>query len=261
MKNCLVVLTFALSVPSFAQTRTEIIHSIGESSGDKSVIVRYVSGRVALVEKEEAEKLRAIEAMKSSRHATSLKSLSALHTEEPVFTPSVISAGEATSLFNRMNRNYTRKSECSDRAHVWAHDEFQQSGHLGQKAFIFFTDAYIKRTGFKWWFHVAPMYDVESGGSVQKMVFDYMYKNRPVPVAEWKNMMVHSGRECVTDFNFNTDYDAGADQTQDCYMKFTSMYYHIPAEVGAKENGNYRTSFDQGEVSSTRVRAFHSGGL
>jgi len=252
----MVFLTLAFALPVFANT--EQIHSVGESSGDEPVIVRYTSGRVALVDKNKAEKLRTLQAFRYER--STLKSFTSFLTEEPPYTPSVISMGEATNLFNRMNRNYTRKSECSDRAHVWTHDEFTQSGLLGQKAFIFFTDAYIKRTGFKWWFHVAPMYDVQTGSGVQKMVFDYMYKNRPVPVSEWKNMMVHSGRECVTEFNFN-DYDAGADQSQDCYMKFTNMYYHFPAEIGAKENGTYRTSFDEGEVSSTRARAFNSGSL
>lgn len=266
MKKCMVLLTLAFALPVFAETHNDKIHSIGESRGDEPVIVRFESGRVAFVEKDEAEKLQNLKALKDARikfnldARNALKSFSAIETEEPAYTPSVISSAEANNLFNRMNKNYTRKSECSDRAHVWTYDEFQNNGLLGQKAFIFFTDAYIKRTRFKWWFHVAPMYDVQTGDGVQKMVFDYMYKSRPVPVAEWKGMMVHSGRECVMDFNFN-DYNAGADQSQDCYMKFTSMYYHFPAEIGSKENGTYRTAFDQGEVNSTRSRAFNSGSL
>lgn len=263
MKNFAVFLTLAFALPIFADSSAQRIHSIGENTGDDSVVVRYTNGRIALVEPDEADKLRALEGVKNSHISSSLNSLkffSALNEEQPLFNPSVISMAEATNLFNRMNRNYTRKSECSDRAHVWTYDEFSQNGLLGQKAFIFFTDAYIKRTGFKWWFHVAPMYDVQSGGGVQKMVFDYMYMSRPVPVAEWKNMMVHSGRECVTEFNFN-DYNAGADQSQDCYMKYTSMYYHFPADIGAMENGTFRTSFDEGQVSSTRARAFKSGSL
>jgi hypothetical protein len=263
MKNCLVLLTLAFSFPIFSQTQTDKILSIGQSAADDTVVIRFESGRVAMVDEAEAQKLRAMEALKDSRHEISpdsMKSFSSLNNEEPPYTPSVISQAEATNLFNRMNRNYTRKSECSDRAHVWTYDEFERNSLNGQKAFIFFTDAYIKRTGFKWWFHVAPMYDVQTSGGVQKMVFDYMYMGRPAPVSEWKNLMVHSKRECVTEFNFN-DYNAGADQTQDCYMKFSSMYYHFPAEIGARENGTYRSEFNPVEVKSTRARAFHSGSL
>lgn len=259
MKNFMVLWTLAFSFPGFAMTQSERIHSISDDFESDEVIVRYESGEVAFVDQASAQRLRALESFKSSRSQE--KTMSALLEEAPLYTPSVITQGEATELFNRLNKNYTRKSECSDRAHVWAYDEASARGLKGQKAFIFFTDAYIKRTGFKWWFHVAPMYDVQTGGGVQKMVFDYMYKDRPVTVTEWKNMMVHSGRDCVMDFNFNTDYDAGADQSQDCYMKYTSMYYHFPAEIGAMENGTFRTSFDQGEVNSTRARAFTSGGL
>lgn len=245
MKKLMVLMTLAFAVPAFA------------NSDDNRVVIRHPNGLAEIISRSQSEKFQDLN---SFRYERSLKSLSALHVEAPAFTPSVITMAEATNLFNRMNRNYRRKSECSDRAHVWAYDEFTKNGLMGQKAFIFFTDAYIKRTGFKWWFHVAPMYDVQTGNGVQKMVFDYMYMSRPVPVAEWKNLMVHSGRECVTEFNFN-DYNAGADQTQDCYMRFTSMYYHFPADIGASENGTFRTSFNDAEVNSTRARAFNTGSL
>lgn len=60
------------------------------------------------------------------------------------------------------------------------------------------------------------MYSTASG---KKMVMDYQFFDRPVTFTEWKNNLVFTKRECVTEFNF-LDYDAGADQTQDCYTKF-----------------------------------------
>src|SRR5690606_29917524 len=141
------------------------------------------------------------------------------------------------------------------RAHVWAWDEFAKSGTKSEKAFLFLTDTYIKRTRYKWWFHVAPMYTTSSG---KKIVMDYQFLDRPVTFKEWKNHLVFSKRECVTEFNF-LDYDAGADQTQDCYTKAEPMYYYIPGDIAAYERGSPKTNWSEFEVNASRSRAFFKG--
>lgn len=68
------------------------------------------------------------------------------------FEPTVIKGGmqEAWNIFNRSNPYYKRISECTDRAHVWAHDEFKKNGTKSIKAFVLFTASYINSVRFKW---------------------------------------------------------------------------------------------------------------
>jgi hypothetical protein len=89
---------------------------------------------------------------------------------------------------------------------------------------------------------------------------DYQFLDHPVTYTEWKNRLVFSGRDCVTDFKF-ADYDAGADQTQDCYQKHEPMYYYVPQDSGAFEAGHGKTGWSMGEVNGARSRAFFKGSV
>ena len=233
------------------------IHSIVRGTHGEPHLVKFKSGIVKIVEQGNVAELKAYETQLGSQklRSISLANETLPLVEEVPFQPSVVPDREISAIFNRMNPHIKRKSECSDRAHVWSWDEEQRSGIKSQKAFLFLTDAYIRRTGYKWWFHVAPLFTTASG---QKIVMDYQFLDRPVPFTQWKNLLVFSKRECVTDFKFN-DYNRGADQTQDCYTKFEPMYYHFPAEIGARENGTPRTQWNTAEVLSSRARAFSKG--
>lgn len=265
MKNFMLLLTFVLSGHVFAETLTGSIHSINRGQGSEPHIIRLKSGEVMFVEQGQEDKLSALEALQGSsfeasiNKSNSLQSISGIDRLEAIdqqaFAPTVVSGGQLQEIFARMNENIRRRSECSDRAHVWSYDEFKQSGVQSEKVFLFLTDTYIRKNRYKWWFHVAPLYTVNGGA---KMVMDKQFLDRPVTAAEWKNLLVFSKRECVMDFAFNA-YNAGADQSQDCYMKFVPMYYHFPAEIGAMENGTSRTMFNESEVSGARNRAFMSG--
>lgn len=174
----------------------------------------------------------------------------------PAYEPTLIpSLAEAEAIFNRLNTDYKRRSECSDRAHIWAWEEFKNHGIKSEKVFAFFTATYINRTGFKWWFHVAPLITVQTENGPVKMVLDYQFKTRPVPVKEWTDMMVFSKRECKMTKKFS-EYDVNP-QTEDCYMMIDSMYYRLPGDLHAQElQGQYRISFDPSEVKATYRYAF-----
>ncbi len=92
------------------------------------------------------------------------------------------------------------------------------------------------------------------------MVMDAQFFNRPVTFTEWKNNLVFSKRECVADFRF-LDYNAGADQTQDCYTKHEPMYFYIPGDIGNFESGRGKTDWSTSEVNASRSRAFFKGSL
>lgn len=228
------------------------VHSIVRGKEGEPHLIKFNSGAVHFVEQDEEHKLAAYKAMIKTTKQNKL-----LFQEESDFQPSVLANDEIQAIFKRMNPYIRRKSECSDRAHVWAWDEFQRSGAKSEKAFLLLTDTYIRRTRYKWWFHVAPMYTEASG---QKMVLDKQFLDRPVTFNEWKNLLVFSKRDCVTDFRF-LDYDAGADQTQDCYTKAEPMFYFIPGDIGARENGRPRTGWSSSEVNASRSRAFFEGSI
>ncbi len=270
MKNMFFLITF-LSLPVLGETLTDRIHSVVETSSD-SHIVRFEKGRVGFitddlldemknntgaevqVELDRKSEIRQLTVTKAPLATYDIYLKNNLFQEPPAFEPTVISKAKVNEIYRSMNHNFKRLSECSDRAHVWAWDEFKKSGIKSQKAFVFLTASYINRVRFKWWFHVAPMFNVEG----QNMVTDVMYKDRPVPFKEWKDMMVFSKRDCKLTTKFS-EYDVNP-QTEDCYMMIDSMYYRLPGELHAQElNGTYRSEWNESEVNSARSRAFNVG--
>ncbi len=270
-----IILFFFFSTVVFAEQLTDRIHSVVES-GNKIHMVRFEKGRVGflseellgdlknkvgaevLVELDQRNELRQLRVLKAPTGTYDVYLKNALMQDPPPFETTVISAEKINEAFKTMNPNFKRLSECADRAHVWAYDEFQKSGIKSQKAFIFLTASYINRVRFKWWYHVAPMFDVETDSGIQKMITDVMYKDRPVTLKEWKNMMVFSGRDCKVTTKFS-EYDVNP-QTEDCYLMIESMYYRLPGDLSDQETaGKYRTDWSESEVNSARSWGFNSG--
>jgi hypothetical protein len=176
--------------------------------------------------------------------------------DPPPFNPTILnSIGAAQAMFNRLNSEFKRDSECTDRAHVWAYDEYKTNNIASEKVFAFFTASYIDRNRFKWWFHVAPLVSVNINGSIQKYVLDIRYKDRPTPIKEWTDMMVYSHRDCKMTTRFS-EYDVNP-QTEDCYMMIDSMYYRLPSDLHLQETlGAYRDQWIESEVRSSRFVGF-----
>jgi hypothetical protein len=253
MKSIMLMAFFSFCHLAGAATNGSV-HSIVRSDDGGPHLVKMISGEVVFVDQNDERKLQIFEKQIKQQFVLENKSLPFV---EPVYTPTPVQEKDLGKIFKNMNPFMKRKSECSDRAHVWSWDEFERSGIQSEKAFLLLTDTYIKRHRYKWWFHVAPMFTTTSG---KKFVMDKQFLDRPVTFEQWKNFLVFSKRECVTDFRF-LDYDAGADQTQDCYVKFEPMYYYIPGEIGARENGKAKTNWYSNEVNASRSRAFFKGSL
>lgn len=248
------ILLTTFLIISFQANAADHVHSIVRGQNGEPHLVKLSSGEVRFIEQGDEHQLAKYES-KLKKTPTTVYKMQLAEGEE--YAPTPVTDKEIQNIWNRMNPFIKRRSECSDRAHVWAYDEFTKTGTKSQKAFLMLTDTYIKRTRYKWWFHVAPMYTTTSG---KKMVMDYQFFDRPVTFTQWKNHLVFSKRECVTDFRF-LDYDAGADQTQDCYTKHEPMYYYIPGDIGNFENGRGKTGWSTGEVNGARSRAFFKGSI
>lgn len=238
------------------------IHSIEKVKGTKTQIVKFENGRVAFIDNANLNEMKKYEAhfieakINPASQLLTFKSLETqirpmsepfLERTPPAYEPTVVSMEEANKMFNRLNPNYKRKSECSDRAHVWSFEEFQNHQIKTEKVFAFFTASYINKNRMKWWFHVAPLVSVKSGDDIQKMVLDYTFMRRPVPIKEWTDFMVASKRECKLAKKYS-EYDVNP-QTEDCYMMIDSMYYKLPLELQNQElQGAYKSSWAHGEV-------------
>lgn len=254
MKNLLFLTVLLITSGLRADNTHDEIYSITRGKKGDPHLIKLKSGAVEFLEHSEQDKLEifekilAIQSSSNQYHKT-------LTPDEVQFEPTPLSDDKIETIFKQMNPFIKRKSECTDRAHVWAWDEYQRNQTNSQKAFLFLTDTYIKRHRYKWWFHVAPMFTSTSG---QKFVTDVQFLNRPVTFSEWKNFLVFSKRECVTEFSF-LEYNAGADQSQDCYVKFLPMFYRIPGDIGNLEQGRPRTDWNVSEVNASRSRAFFKG--
>lgn len=172
------------------------------------------------------------------------------------FKPSIIgSETKAKNLFNKMNSDFKPNAETSDRAHVWASEVFKKTGLKSQKVFIFFTMNYINRTGFKWWFQVAPAFVVNVNGKKELKVFDYTHASEPLSVKQWTDLFISSKRPCRLTEKYSEYEDTRF--SEECFVIVDSMYYQLPGELSAKEtSGRVVTEFNHKNIEISKQRAF-----
>jgi hypothetical protein len=173
----------------------------------------------------------------------------------PSFGPTLLNSEvQVQQVFERLNPGFRKGSECSDRAHIWAFEEYQHHGIESEKAFIFFTDRYISSQRFKWWFHVAPMVNVQGRTSAERRVLDFTFAQGPLSPEDWSRLLVYSGRGCPVIERY-ADYQRSSDE--DCYLLFESMYYRLPLQLARRETmGQYRHGFSSSEINFARSMGF-----
>ncbi|HXH31040.1 MAG TPA: protein-glutamine glutaminase family protein [Bacteriovoracaceae bacterium] len=269
MKTLIMLGLFSFSGLLSAETISSRIHSVEEG------LVKFENGRVAFLEDANLDlsalsdgtviaELDAQSNLIAARkvHSPTEKSilLDPIYIQGPPtspFVPTIVpSMAEAVNIFNRSNPRFKRATECSDRAHVWAHDEFKKTGTKSEKVFVFFTASYINRVRFKWWFHVAPLYTVNVNGSTQKFVMDYLFMNGPATIKEWTDLMVFTKRSCKMTTRFS-EYDVNP-QTEECYMMIDSMHYRLPGELQTQElpANKYKVGTTPAELKGCYNRTF-----
>ncbi len=278
MKNFLSVCLLFSASTGFTEVIRSSIHSVELSRTERPHMIKFNNGRVAFLERR--ERFLANDLLETSSrgdivevNVSDEQNLLSIQTvEEKVrfkqlnvmeegmnatFEPTVLASfQDAKKIFNSFNSSYKRSSECTNRAHIWGHEEFKKNSTKSMKVFIFFTNSYIIRHKFKWWFHVAPMFAVKHDGKVENFVFDYMFNHQPVKVSEWKDNFLFSKRDCKLDGTF-TEYDQRADQRQDCYMMFRPMYYWMPGDFSAEEISNvHKADFLMGDIRAAYSEAF-----
>ena len=276
MKQIFTIILLLSTHLSYADRVTGVIYAI-DRVDPETFLIKFSNGRVAYLpahKKKLHSKLKLLSAQDEIRaeldhrfmlldvqslgeNMSAQKSQSLyLETTPPIFYPTVLpSLKEVEKIFQRLNSNYKRGSECSNRAHVWAWEEFIHHNINSQKVFVLFTASYINRNHFKWWFHVAPLLSFKTENGTDQRVLDYMFDRRPRTIKEWTDNFVFSHRPCKETKKFS-EYDVNP-QTEDCYFMTDTMFTWNPIDLRNQElEERYKSSFSQFEIRSAYGQAF-----
>lgn len=172
------------------------------------------------------------------------------------YTPTVLpNLASVDSIFKRMNRRWQRNSQCYNRAHVWNYEEFQRTGLLSKKVFIFYTRRYIREYRFYWWFHAIPTVLAQHEGTLVERYLDPMFARTPLTQKGWTDIFIRSRRSCpvITKYSQYRDNQ----EAEHCYLHFSSMYYWQPRDLDNYERTGFeKKSFIRSEVNHAYWEAF-----
>lgn len=154
---------------------------------------------------------------------------------------------DATAAMNAFRRQNLRNAQCYDKAHVWAYEENRHYGTQLGKAFLFFSDSYIRRYRYQWWFHVAPYGLMRMNGNVVERIMDAGYYSSPLQAKVWTDMFMKNKAKCKVVSKYS-DYSQRPGE-DDCYIIKSSMYFWQPKDLEAFEASHIqKTKFIDWEI-------------
>ena len=263
---------FSLINSAYAERITDKIHSLSAGTKGQDHLLYLNSGRVIRVspstfsitdfesgqmieaEVDEQNRLESISSLPDE--SLPQETLPEIETEFEFEHEATVltSYAEANSIFRGMNRSYKKNTECTDRAHVWSYEEWKKHGLISRKVFMFFTNTYIRRYNYHWWFHVSPYTLVGN----QEYIMDRKYTSAPRTRKTWSDIFIYSKRSCpVTTY---AHYRRNKNGPEHCFHVKSSMYNRLPYHVRMQEDyGRVQTRFNTSEVNFS-YRAFNRRG-
>lgn len=274
----LLVLSMLLSftLKAFAVTYITQIHSIDKGEQDRPHLILLSNGHTAFIENSQKSLVDDIQTsqergdtveieLDADLNVLAVKTVSPERVEprgEEVlsggmysYEPSILDITTARNAFAGMRRDYQRESQCYNRAHIWSYEEYNRSGLKSNKLFLFFTTRYIRNYRYHWWFHVAPMVYVGDSEQFNWRVLDRRYTSGPLSTKNWTNIFMKNRATCPVVYNYS-DY-RNHQQSKDCYLIPTSMYFWQPRDIERQERTGYvKTQYYSSEVSHAYWEAF-----
>lgn len=164
---------------------------------------------------------------------------------------------KALKIFKTLNTKTRRRSQCFNRAHIWAkhmNDEYQVDS---MKILIYYTKKYRKEVSKKWWFHIAPMIDVNG----QYYVMDREFTRAPVTNDQWEKIFIKKIKDksyrCKKIDNIKEYYDSSNTNTEFCNIQYTSMYYWEPNDMARLDKkGSTKTDWVNWELRISAKQGF-----
>jgi hypothetical protein len=273
----LIVCFLLLGVSGFvsAENFSSTIHSIDLGQGKEPHLIMFDNGRVGFVETSKRNVLASLQGRDKNqpvRVSTDLRNNIFAVSEidgpasdgddeienegsDPLpYTPTIVkNTNAALKIFTSMRRDYTLKGECYNRAHIWTVDSKKKLNTDLMKIFMFFTERYIRKYKYHWWFHVTPM--VYVGSLKSPRTLDRRYTSGPRQTKTWSNTFIKSKKTCKIVDKFDDFYLN--QQKEDCYHIYTSMYYVKPRDIEKRDlTGEEKTEFIEREVNKALKNAF-----
>jgi hypothetical protein len=253
-------LTFLSSSHSLANTLIhEKILSIHNGEEAEDALIFYSSGRVAHIP---AAKKHLYSSQELDKHkkwkkiTTSDISRSIPMTNGP-YSPSILqSFEEAVRLLQETRSDYDEKSQCYNRAHVWAYEWRTEKNIFSSKVWLFFTPQYIRKYKFNWWFHVAPSVHVINKNAVKERIMDRKYAKSPLKLKEWTDIFMRDQSHCpvVDQYSHHADYP----ESGSCFVMKSSMYYYRPLDLEEIElKGKIKERWEAPEVIDAYLDGFN----
>lgn len=174
------------------------------------------------------------------------------------YVPTTIASMQIAKDYIAESRHPTKpETQCFNRAMVWSYEWWRKHSLRSNKVFVFWTKDYVRKFGFKWWFHVSPYVHVmDSDGVVKERVMDVKWLNRPYKFQEWADYHSSHDVTCkvVQNYSEYADHPFGTDH---CYFIRANMYTWQPADLEMKEAWNYtKSAFNMDEVRAAYLEAF-----
>lgn len=267
------VLFLGFSAIVSAENFSSTIHSIDLGHGNEPHLIRFDNGRVGFVEANKGDVLTTLQSRGKDHEVKvrtdSKNNIYAVSVMEEIipgdedetgtvvaepYSPTVVkNTNAALKLFRGMRRDYNLKGECYNRAHIWTVESKKKSDANLMKIFMFFTERYIRKYKFHWWFHVTPM--VYVGNLKSPRTLDRRYTSGPRQTKTWSNTFVRSKKTCKIVDKFDDYFEN--QQNEDCYHIYTSMYYVKPRDIEKRDlTGVEKTEFIEREVNKAYKNAF-----
>lgn len=162
---------------------------------------------------------------------------------------------EAQNIMNRFRKGFLPNSEAHNRAHVWVFDEYKKSNLLSMKAFVFFSEKYIRKYNHKWWFHVAPLVTYKKSGKNLEKILDPTYADHPLSISKWVNRLTVGHASCQVIEKYSQYITPVTND--DCYVIKENMYFWQPKDLEILErNGIARVNFFEWEIDHSLQEAF-----
>jgi len=164
-------------------------------------------------------------------------------------TTRVSTMQEATNLYESLTQRLSRRSQCYQRAHVWAHHLFTRYNVYSMKVFLFFSKKYIREYRYKWWFHVSPYIYVNDA----EVTLDYTFTETPLEMKNWTDVFIYSKKACPSVARYPEYELKNANGSADCYLLKVPMYYYQPMHIEERDvEGAYLTHFRSIDIEHSR---------
>lgn len=159
----------------------------------------------------------------------------------------------AKKMLDNMRDDFVDQTQSYNLAHVWTFEEYKNNQHLSEKAFLFFSDSFIRRTHQKWWFHVSPLMRYKQHQhKVAEVILDKTLRTSPISLGSWSAQLMGEKIHCPVIDRFSQVKAA-----RDCSILKSNMYYWQPRDLELLEQQQlFRVNFFDFELENAFSASF-----